>query len=130
MAFWTLPLTSSPVNPGEILEVSSGSFRKTQAAAEALREKLRPCENPHPATDLNSFDRFASPFYNRSACSEQPCKDRRMSSETSDTRWLHLLKAGNHAAAQVLWERYFRLLVSCARQRLGVAPRIRPPDPR
>jgi len=46
-----------------------------------------------------------------------------MSSETSDTRWLNQLKAGNRDAAQELWERYFRLLVSCARQRLGAAPR-------
>jgi DNA-directed RNA polymerase specialized sigma24 family protein len=46
-----------------------------------------------------------------------------MSSDSSDRRWLNLLKAGNHTAAQVLWERYFRLLVSCARQRLGGAPR-------
>jgi len=46
-----------------------------------------------------------------------------MSSDTSDTRWLNLLKGGNQSAAQVLWERYFRLLVGCARQRLGAAPR-------
>jgi len=46
-----------------------------------------------------------------------------MSSENSVTRWLHLLKIGDRDAAQVLWERYFRLLVGCARQRLGAAPR-------
>jgi hypothetical protein len=46
-----------------------------------------------------------------------------MSSDASDTRWLHLLKAGDRKAAQVLWQRYFRLLVGCARQRLGSAPR-------
>jgi len=46
-----------------------------------------------------------------------------MSSTSSDTGWLHLLKAGNRDAAQVLWERYFRLIVACARQRLGAAPR-------
>jgi DNA-directed RNA polymerase specialized sigma24 family protein len=46
-----------------------------------------------------------------------------MSDSASDTRWLNLLKAGNHGAAQVLWERYFRLLVSQARQCLGTASR-------
>jgi RNA polymerase sigma factor (sigma-70 family) len=46
-----------------------------------------------------------------------------MSSESSDTRWLHLLKAGDRDAATILWERYFRLLLSCARQRLGGGPR-------
>ena len=46
-----------------------------------------------------------------------------MSPESSVTRWLNLLKVGNRDAARILWERYFRLLVSCARQRLGDAPR-------
>jgi DNA-directed RNA polymerase specialized sigma24 family protein len=46
-----------------------------------------------------------------------------MSHASSDTRWLNLLKAGDRTAAQVIWERYFRLLVGCARQRLGNAPR-------
>jgi RNA polymerase sigma factor (sigma-70 family) len=46
-----------------------------------------------------------------------------MSSEHSDTVWLHLLKIGDRDAARILWERYFRLLVSCARQRLGAAPK-------
>jgi RNA polymerase sigma factor (sigma-70 family) len=72
---------------------------------------------------LNSFDAFTDPAYNQLPSSEQLARDRRMSSESSDTRWLNLLKAGNHTAAQVLWERYFRLLVSCARQHLGAAPR-------
>lgn len=46
-----------------------------------------------------------------------------MSSDRSETRWLNLLKVGNRDAAQVIWDRYFRLLVSCARQRLGATPR-------
>ncbi len=46
-----------------------------------------------------------------------------MSSDTSDTRWLHQLKAGDRHAAQVIWERYFRLLVARARQHLGGTPR-------
>jgi RNA polymerase sigma factor (sigma-70 family) len=41
----------------------------------------------------------------------------------SDIRWVNSFKAGNRNAAQVLWERYFPLLRSCARQRLGAAPR-------
>jgi RNA polymerase sigma factor (sigma-70 family) len=46
-----------------------------------------------------------------------------MSSEDSVTHWLNQLKAGDRSAAQILWERYFHLLVGCARQRLGSAPR-------
>jgi len=46
-----------------------------------------------------------------------------MSSSTSDTRWLNLLKAGNRDAAQALWERYFHLIVARARQGLGASPR-------
>ena len=34
-----------------------------------------------------------------------------MSSDGSVTVWLGALKAGDHAAAQPLWERYFRKLV-------------------
>ncbi len=41
----------------------------------------------------------------------------------SDIRWVNSFKAGNFSAAQVLWERYYPLLRSCARQRLGSAPR-------
>jgi DNA-directed RNA polymerase specialized sigma24 family protein len=44
-------------------------------------------------------------------------------SDASVTYWLALLKAGDRAAAQPLWERYFRLLVSRARAALGAAPR-------
>jgi len=46
-----------------------------------------------------------------------------MSSAGSVTHWLELLKAGDHAAAQPLWERYFQNLVSLARARLWGAPR-------
>jgi hypothetical protein len=46
-----------------------------------------------------------------------------MSSNTSDTHWLNLLKGGHDDAARQLWQRYFRLLVSSARQHLGVPPK-------
>jgi RNA polymerase sigma factor (sigma-70 family) len=46
-----------------------------------------------------------------------------MPSPGSITRWLGLLKAGDSAAAQPLWERYFRRLVGLARARLQGAPR-------
>jgi DNA-directed RNA polymerase specialized sigma24 family protein len=46
-----------------------------------------------------------------------------MSSDASVTTWLHLLKDGDSAAAQQLWERYFHQLVARARKRLGSAPR-------
>jgi hypothetical protein len=41
-----------------------------------------------------------------------------MSTSGSVTHWLGLLKAGDHAAAQPLWERYFGRLVGLARARL------------
>jgi DNA-directed RNA polymerase specialized sigma24 family protein len=41
-----------------------------------------------------------------------------MPSEPSVTLWLHLLKAGDRAAAQPLWEKYFTQLVRNARARL------------
>jgi DNA-directed RNA polymerase specialized sigma24 family protein len=41
----------------------------------------------------------------------------------SVTHWLNLLKAGDAAAAQPLWERYFRRLVGLARSKLRGAPR-------
>jgi len=44
-----------------------------------------------------------------------------LSSPSSDTNWLNLLKAGEKNAAQILWERYFRLLMACAKRRLGTA---------
>ena len=45
-----------------------------------------------------------------------------MSSEGSVTHWLDRLRAGDHAAAQPLWERYFRQMVQLARQRLRGRP--------
>jgi DNA-directed RNA polymerase specialized sigma24 family protein len=41
----------------------------------------------------------------------------------SVTRWLGKLQAGDAAAAQPLWERYFRRLVGLARKKLRNAPR-------
>jgi RNA polymerase sigma factor (sigma-70 family) len=46
-----------------------------------------------------------------------------MPSEGSVTRWVSALKAGDVAAAQPLWERYHRQLVSLARERLRLARR-------
>src|SRR5262245_50256871 len=45
------------------------------------------------------------------------------SSSGSVTCWLEQLKAGDAAAAQPLWENYFRQLVRLARRRLGDIPR-------
>jgi DNA-directed RNA polymerase specialized sigma24 family protein len=46
-----------------------------------------------------------------------------LSPEGSVTRWLGRLRAGDPAAAQPLWERYFHRLVELARARLRGAPR-------
>jgi RNA polymerase sigma factor (sigma-70 family) len=46
-----------------------------------------------------------------------------MSSEGSVTNWIGQLQAGDSAAAQKLWERYFRRLVGLARKKLQDAPR-------
>jgi DNA-directed RNA polymerase specialized sigma24 family protein len=46
-----------------------------------------------------------------------------MSTDGSVTRWLRLLQAGDPAAAQHLWERYFGRLVGLARKKLQGAPR-------
>jgi DNA-directed RNA polymerase specialized sigma24 family protein len=46
-----------------------------------------------------------------------------MSPEGSVTRWLGPLRAGDPAAAEQLWQHYFRRLVALARQRLRAAPR-------
>ena len=46
-----------------------------------------------------------------------------MSSDGSVTRWLGQLQAGDPAAAQELWQRYFQRLVALARQKLQGAPR-------
>ena len=45
------------------------------------------------------------------------------SSDGSITRCVADLKAGDHAAAQVLWERYFEQLVRLARRRLAMSRR-------
>ena len=48
-----------------------------------------------------------------------------MSGPNSVTAWINELKAGNHEAAQKLWERYFRRLVGLARSNLkGKAWRV------
>jgi DNA-directed RNA polymerase specialized sigma24 family protein len=44
-------------------------------------------------------------------------------SEGSVTCWIHRLKAGDQAAVQMLWERYYRRLVGLARARLRDTPR-------
>jgi RNA polymerase sigma factor (sigma-70 family) len=46
-----------------------------------------------------------------------------MSSARSVTVWISQLKAGEAAAAQQLWERYFRRLVALARSKLRATPR-------
>src|SRR5207302_11007223 len=46
-----------------------------------------------------------------------------VASEGSITRWIDQLQAGDLAAAQPIWERYFHLLVELARRKLGVTPR-------
>jgi DNA-directed RNA polymerase specialized sigma24 family protein len=48
-----------------------------------------------------------------------------MTPEGSVTRWVEQLKGGDAAAAQMLWERYFQLLVGLARKKLqGAARRV------
>src|SRR6516225_8427239 len=46
-----------------------------------------------------------------------------MSSPGSVTYWIHQLPAGDQAAIQKLWERYFPRLVGLVRKRLMGAPR-------
>src|SRR5207253_8348892 len=46
-----------------------------------------------------------------------------MPSDGSVSRWLGPLQAGDPAAVQQLWERYFRRLVGLARAKLQHAPR-------
>jgi RNA polymerase sigma factor (sigma-70 family) len=46
-----------------------------------------------------------------------------MSSTNSVTTWIELLRQGDRAAAQPLWERYYRQLVRLARRRLQGIPR-------
>jgi len=50
-------------------------------------------------------------------------RDAVMSPEGSITRWLGRLQAGDPAAVQPLWERYFHRLIGLARHRLRNAPR-------
>jgi DNA-directed RNA polymerase specialized sigma24 family protein len=46
-----------------------------------------------------------------------------MSSVGSITQWIDQLRAGDRAAAQPLWQRYFRRLVGLAREQLQGAPK-------
>jgi DNA-directed RNA polymerase specialized sigma24 family protein len=46
-----------------------------------------------------------------------------MAPDGSVTHWINQLQAGDHAAAQKLWERYFHRLVGLARTKLQGAPR-------
>src|SRR5262249_37281756 len=46
-----------------------------------------------------------------------------MASEGSVSHWIGQLKAGDHAAAQELWNNYFHRLVGLARKKLEGAPR-------
>ena len=46
-----------------------------------------------------------------------------MSDPHSVTHWIEQVRRGDRAAAQPLWERYFRRLVARARQKLAGAPR-------
>ena len=46
-----------------------------------------------------------------------------MAAEGSVSNWIDRLKAGDRAATQQLWERYFQRLVSLARAKLQGAPR-------
>lgn len=46
-----------------------------------------------------------------------------MSHSGAVTSWMHGLRVGDEAAAQNLWEEYFRRLVGLARARLGGRPR-------
>jgi hypothetical protein len=45
-----------------------------------------------------------------------------MSSEGSVSHWISELKAGDPAAAQTLWERFFRRVVGLARKKLQGPP--------
>jgi len=47
-----------------------------------------------------------------------------MAAEGSITRWLGQLQAGDAAAVQPLWQRYFHLLVELARHKLGAKPHV------
>ncbi len=60
----------------------------------------------------------------RSAQRPHP-RENRMADERSDsvTVWIESLKAGDAAAAEELWRRYFKALVHLARERLRGASR-------
>lgn len=45
-----------------------------------------------------------------------------MSADDAITRWIENLKAGDESAARLLWERYFRRLVSLANAKLARSP--------
>jgi DNA-directed RNA polymerase specialized sigma24 family protein len=49
-----------------------------------------------------------------------------MESGSSVTSWIGRFKAGDHEAAQELWQRYFQRLVGLARAKLRGAPRLAP----
>src|SRR5262249_46126782 len=51
------------------------------------------------------------------------CGEARMSSDGSVTHWINVLKGGDAAAVQRLWEAYFPRLVGLARKKLREAPR-------
>jgi DNA-directed RNA polymerase specialized sigma24 family protein len=59
----------------------------------------------------------------RTCCFHDPGGPVAMSSAGSVTQWLSRLKAGDQAAAQPLWEAYFRRLVERGRRRLAGRPR-------
>jgi DNA-directed RNA polymerase specialized sigma24 family protein len=69
------------------------------------------------------FDGRFGQRYHRGIVSRSTQGPLPMSSDPSVTSWLEQLKAGDHAAAGPLWERYFHLLVRRARAALGSAPR-------
>jgi DNA-directed RNA polymerase specialized sigma24 family protein len=54
---------------------------------------------------------------------DTPPEESLMTPEGSVTRWLGQLQAGDDAAVQQLWQRYFKLLVGLARKRLAETPR-------
>jgi DNA-directed RNA polymerase specialized sigma24 family protein len=45
-----------------------------------------------------------------------------MPADGSVSHWIQLLRSGDHAAAQPLWDRYFRQLEALARGKLGARP--------
>jgi DNA-directed RNA polymerase specialized sigma24 family protein len=77
------------------------------------------------AKNRNSVARMSWRAYNPAGISTAPMEGALpMASEQSVTHWIGQLKAGNHAAAQQLWERYFRRLVGLARKKLRDTHRL------